>query len=215
MSATSRINKVFGVGLSRTGTTSLNAALELLGIKSIHFPEDKRTCDQLLAGDYNLDILNNYQAITDIVVAPFYPQFDVTFPGSKFILTVRDRDDWIRSARYLFDGWRRAIESHEVVRADGVVGNRLTISLSNYIDFCTYGLANFNEHRFLYVYDQHIRNVKEYFAGRDDLLVLDICSGQGWESLCPFLGLPIPDCKFPWRNKASENGLMRRSIRLM
>jgi hypothetical protein len=40
--------------------------------------------------------------------------------------------------------------------------------------------------------------VKEYFRDRpDDLLVMNICAGEGWEKLCPFLGLAIPKVKFP------------------
>ena len=33
-----QINKVFGIGLSRTGTSSLYEALTILGIDTIHYP---------------------------------------------------------------------------------------------------------------------------------------------------------------------------------
>ena len=40
-----------------------------------------------------------------------------------------------------------------------------------------------------------------HFAGRpDDLLVLDVVGGEGWERLCPFLGLAPPDEPFPHFN---------------
>jgi hypothetical protein len=43
--------------------------------------------------------------------------------------------------------------------------------------------------------------VRRYFAGRpDDLLVLDICRGEGWEPLCAFLGLEPPGRGFPSLN---------------
>lgn len=35
-----------------------------------------------------------------------------------------------------------------------------------------------------------------------NLLVLDICGGEGWEKLCPFLGKEIPQIEFPHRNKS-------------
>ena len=38
----------------------------------------------------------------------------------------------------------------------------------------------------------------------DRLLVLDIVGGDGWEVLCPFLGLPIPHQPFPHSNKTAK-----------
>ena len=47
---------------------------------------------------------------------------------------------------------------------------------------------------------EHERRVRAYFADRpDDLLVIDISAGEGWEALCPFLGVPVPDKPFPRR----------------
>ena len=47
---------------------------------------------------------------------------------------------------------------------------------------------------------EHERRVRAHFAGRpDDLLVMDITAGDGWEQVCPFLGLPVPDAPFPRR----------------
>ena len=35
----------------------------------------------------------------------------------------------------------------------------------------------------------------------DDLFVLDVRGGEGWEKLCPFLGLNVPDVPFPHANE--------------
>jgi hypothetical protein len=44
--------------------------------------------------------------------------------------------------------------------------------------------------------------VHDYFRERpDDLLVLNICAGEGWERLCPFLGQDVPGIPFPWANR--------------
>ena len=44
-------------------------------------------------------------------MAPFYAQLDRAFPGSKFILTVREKEAWLRSAevhwRVLLGWWDR------------------------------------------------------------------------------------------------------------
>jgi hypothetical protein len=64
-----------------------------------------------------------------------------------------------------------------------------------------------NESVYVERYERHNREVLEYFAGRPkDLLVLDLTGGDGWPQLCPFLGHPVPDVPFPWKNsKKSRN----------
>jgi len=42
--------KIFGLGLSKTGTSSLTDALNLLGVKAVHYPHDQRTYEELRAG---------------------------------------------------------------------------------------------------------------------------------------------------------------------
>src|SRR5262245_9885179 len=89
--------KVFGIGLSKTGTSSLDRALNELGIASIHFPCDRTTHRELAAGNYRLSVLRQYRAATDIAVGPFYAQLDQVYPRSKFVLTVRELDPWLES----------------------------------------------------------------------------------------------------------------------
>ena len=51
------------------------------------------------------------------------------------------------------------------------------------------------------------REVNLYFNDRsDDLLVLDVCGGEGWEPLCSFLGLDPPRGPFPHLNAARRAG---------
>lgn len=190
--------KVFGLGLSRTGTASLGDALNILGIRTIHFPCDPQTFIELRTGNYDLTILKDYRGIVDIPVVPYYAQFDARFPGSKFILTVRDKDAWLASCeRFLPVVRDLSQDSHDF--ADFVT----------FIHAAVYGVVPVQRERFAYVYDLHLRNVRAYFADRpDDLLVMDITAGDGWEKLCPFLGLDVPPTPFPHANVAGGlNGL--------
>ena len=67
-----------------------------------------------------------------------------------------------------------------------------------------YGCYEFSCHRLSYVYDQHYQSVIHYFKDRpNDLLVLDICNGDGWEKLCPFVNKPFVDFPFPFVKKQS------------
>ena len=93
------INKVFGLGFSKTGTLSLTSALNSLGIRTIHFPYDKITEKELFMGSNKLSILDNHQAITDISIIPFYKNLDKSYPGSKFIMTKRETNSWLRSIK--------------------------------------------------------------------------------------------------------------------
>ncbi len=71
--------KVFGIGLSRTGTSSLTEALQMLGLSAVHFPTTNAEIEA-------------HQAATDTFEA-----LDDRYPGSLFIMTVRPRADWLAS----------------------------------------------------------------------------------------------------------------------
>ena len=94
--------KIFGLGLSKTGTGSLNRALELLGYKSFHYPYDDLTFHELVTGQYHLTLLETYDAITDITSIPYYRQLDRAY-DSKFILTIRDKEDWLQSTEVFWN----------------------------------------------------------------------------------------------------------------
>jgi len=182
--------KIFGIGLSRTGTKSLAGALNLLGIRTKWFPQDAQTYRELIMGEYRLSILRTYQGLTDTPVVPYFAQFDRLYPGSKFILTVRDKGAWLRScARH----WANS----------GITGPEPDSApfwrkFAQFIDCCVYGSYAFNKDRWSYVFDTHTENVTRYFSDRPDrLLVMDVTKGDGWDKLCPFLGLDAPDGSFP------------------
>jgi hypothetical protein len=186
--------KVFGVGLNKTGTTSLEAALNLLGIRTVHYPFKRATYDELTSGSYRLSIMETFQAAVDTSVAPFYPQLDREYPGSRFILTQRDPESWLRS-----------IECHWPVMREWCEREPQFGRFTDFISAVVYGSIGFHRDRFLYAYKTHERNVREYFRDRpEDLLVIDICNGHGWEKLCPFLGLEIPAFPFPHSNRGKD-----------
>ena len=185
------MSKVFGLGLSKTGTSSLAEALNQLGIRTIHYPYDKSTFECLRNGRYRLPVLEEYQGAVDIPVAPFFAQLDAEYPGSRFVLTVRDPEAWLRS-----------VELHWELMMEWCHQYPDFKRFQEFISSCVYGSVGFSRERFLYAYETHRRNVACYFRDRPgDLLVLDICGGQGWEALCPFLGLEIPDAPFPHANE--------------
>ncbi len=184
--------KVFGIGMPKTGTTSLNAALEILGIRSLHFPNDDTTVSELKAGKYKLSVLDKYDALTDVPIPAIFAQLDQAFPNSKFILTVREMDSWLESCR----------------KADFNQPNRLPRpgGTREYYRALLYGTVKYNEDRFRWVHETHLKTVGEYFSGERAvrLLVMDFAAGDGWNKLCPFLGKDFPEEYFPHKNKRME-----------
>jgi hypothetical protein len=203
-------NKIFNIGLPRTGTTSLNQALNALGFKSIHNPKYFRK--HAMEGRYHFDN-NDWRALTNFG-EHFYPQLDQAYPNSKFILTIRDEMDWLKSwERQIGDStgdevptrwaWTQPLRMWErKIQRIFAHDTRITHMHARIDIFGTY---KFHAERCLYVYRLHRKNVLEYFKERPhDLLVMDICGGDSWEKLCSFLDIDIPEIPFPWKRPAKS-----------
>lgn len=80
--------KVFAVGFNKTGTTSIHTLFKKLGLPSYH-GENWRSCD-------NLRLLDSYDCFSDGIPEDL-PKLDKMYPGSKFILQVRNLDSWVYS----------------------------------------------------------------------------------------------------------------------
>lgn len=184
--------RVWGIGLTRTGTTSLHNALKILGYQSVHWP----TLHALLSGDL--------QAATDESVAAVYRYLDHRFPGSKFILTERSETEWLRSAAL-----HRAEHAAQIDRLVSSSPGRLSVRQRLrridviFTQMTIYGTITFEETKFLAGYRRHVDQVLQYFTGRNDLLRMRICDGHDWSVLVPFLqSTNSPRCAFPHANGA-------------
>jgi hypothetical protein len=175
--------KIFCIGLNKTGTISLHQALTELGFTSLHWggPASRRAVERAIAeGKPLLEYLEDRDAYSDIQrLSTNFDVLDEQYPGSKFILTTRDIDEWI-------DSRERHVERNRERRTRGEYdGNFLELEPDRW-------RAQFIEHH---------ERVERYFRGRDDLLVMRITQGDGYEQLCPYLDRPIPDAPFPWRHR--------------
>ena len=174
--------------MHRTGTTSLVKALNMLGIKACHFPAE-------LLYDLDHPIITKFQGFADNPVPLLYRQLDRRHPNSKFILTIRDEREWLKSVRWLFNEGRKLFMDAEKIR--GLV----LCDLIRDIHTGLYGTTTFDETVFLQKYRAYHQEVLAYFAERPDaLLTLDLTQGNAFEKLCPFLDKPIPRRPFPHQN---------------
>lgn len=170
--------KILGIGLSRTGTTSLHRALEILGFKSCHWLTDFRKAYR-------------FHALTDSNIAFAYHALDIMYPGSRFILTTRHQlDHWVDSMRFMYDHLCRIKSPFDGPMCLNKIFTRL------------YGRPHhWTPDDLKAAYRRHLDEVLHYFQDRPlDLLTLDITRGDGWAKLCPFVDRPIPDKPFPHAN---------------
>ena len=197
--------KILGVGLSRTGTLSLTLALRGLGLKAIHY--DRVRLNDILEGsnpDPDFRRYDDVDAVTDLPSAYFYRELLEAYPESKAILTVRDVESWwVSVSRHVnvnspykppavfgYDSRVRTLGSAPLT--DLGADNHLKMLVLN----CVYGSTIALEYLYKKKYLDHnecvVRDVPV-----ERLLVMDITAGDGWEKLCGFLGLPVPDLPFP------------------
>jgi hypothetical protein len=193
--------RVFGIGLSRTGTKSLAEALTTLGYRCGHYPEGMAALEWSRTElSLDIDSVAKWDALTDIPAAAFYRELDDAFPTAKFILTLRDKATWLAS-----------ISNHlSIARRDYWSAHRLEDTKVLALREKVYGSTDFDESRFSTAYDEHVRGVCDHFAGRDErLLTMDIPGGDGWASLCDFLSQETPQKRFPVNNARRKR--MRQS----
>ena len=175
--------KIFGIGFHKTATTSLAEALKYLGYR-VTGPDgvdNSNIANEVY--EMAFDLADKFDAFQDNPWPILYKELDVRYPGSKFVLTVRPAEDWIKSMVNHFN-------EKETPMRQWIYG---------------VGHPRGNENLYLARYNRHNNEVIEYFKGRpEDLLVLRITAGEGWEKLCPFLGTAIPAVAFPRANTAPE-----------
>lgn len=168
------ISHCWGIGLARTGNTSLCAALRALGYDRV-------------AQDPAFDAMPDLQAACGNTVVLHYKYLDFVFPGSKFILTTRPVGDWLRSMERSHLQNPRPIEGQH---------DRIARRMAIY-ETVGYDVGVLTE-----AYHRHHSEVRRYFAKRPHyLLEFNIAGGEQWDPLCACLGVPRPARDFPHLNR--------------
>lgn len=184
----SAASKVFGIGWAKTGTTTLGRCFEILGFK--HQSQRLDLVTDLQKQDLSriFAVVREKESFEDWPWILLYEALDRAFPGSRFVLTTRDSNRWLRSYQ-------------NMLRQQGEPTPEM-----NEIRQILYGLPfpHVTDQQLIDRYEAHQRNVLSYFNERpDSLLVVDWERGDGWEQLCPFLKRPIPREPFPHANRGT------------
>jgi hypothetical protein len=189
--------KVIGAGLGRTGTVSLKLALEQLGVGRCyhmtellahpeHLPQWQRAIDG--QPDWSA-LFAGYGATVDYPACIYWRELADLYPQAKVILTERDPDEWFASTQ--------ATIFSAVLRERGA-GSPIAFVLKK-LDALHGNLDD--RAAMVDSFRRHSRAVIDGIA-RQRLLVYQV--EQGWEPLCEFLGVPVPDTPFPRANTRAE-----------
>ncbi|KAI1733660.1 hypothetical protein F4680DRAFT_440873 [Xylaria scruposa] len=221
----SRKVQVISAGYSRTGTVSMSLALEkLLNGPILHGGTQILTRDD----DYCLTWIKAYEAreagdreetlklvrkatagfvgTADLPPADFMSEMVELYPDAKVVLVKRDATRWWNSIAALtsrttpswlgivlapIPGWRylasfAQVYSRSTLRLAGLEDRNASPA-----DLIKYGGAHILE-----AHQEKVRSL----VSNDQLLEMDL--KDGWEPLCKFLKIPVPNEPFPRANDA-------------
>jgi hypothetical protein len=206
--------KLIGAGLPRTGTLSQKVALEILGVgPCYHMVNVLGDLDiatlwrRALDGEADWpEIFDGFESTVDWPGSFFYGELIDVYPDAKVLLSLRDADSWAQSMRDTIWGvlygdilirhlsearaivdpkWRGYIEMmREMWQQSGLLQGENTTAES-----MAHAMERYHE--------QVQRDVPS-----DRLLVWSV--GDGWEPLCEFLEVPVPEMPFPHLNDSKE-----------
>ena len=190
--------RVIGAGVGRTGTNSLQLALEhLLGGRCYHMlevfphPEDIDVWHQAALGrppDWRV-FLQDWVAAVDWPASAFWEGLAESFPDALILLSVRDAESWWASAsNTILGAFERAPESPWRSMVEAMFRHTFTADI-------------FNKEAAIAAFEGHNDYVRMH-APRARLL--EWHPGDGWEPLCHALGLPVPELPFPHVNTTED-----------
>lgn len=193
--------KVIIAGLSRCGTFSLKTAIMKLGfVKCYHFSEFMANPSHAPYWDDVTDgktinwkeLFHGYQALADVPCITFMDKIIEAFPKAKVILNTREFESWYESAKeVLFDRryvWNKSYP--HTIKSDDY-----------YLDVVLEGKYHDKEYMRNY-FTSYYEKIKSLVP--PEQLLTDYEVKHGWEPICKFLGLEVPNEPFPKTNDREQ-----------
>jgi hypothetical protein len=179
--------RIFGIGLNKTGTSSFDQAMTILGFRSLHDGGPAVHDAVKAAIDSEAPLLSNldpqFDAFSDIgLLSRRFRMLDGQYPGSHFVFTTRPFNEWI-------DSRRRHVERNVAMKESGSYhGTFLVVDMDKWTR----------------EWDQHNERVHRYFENRSDFLEIDLTRNPQWGPICTLLGVAEPETPFPWANRGDK-----------
>lgn len=235
--------RVLSLGMGRTGTASMQAALQTLGYPTYHGFEmhanvpDNDMWNEALDAKYKRTprfqgpegevwgeeewrahfdrLLGHVSATTDLPCNVFGPELMAAYPEAKVILVEREIESWYAS-------WENAlIKSLEIpgldfyMRFDGDVRKMVNVAREGVMKY-QFHAATTQQYRTnaRSTYRAHYAEVRALLKDQPGRL-LEYRLGSGWEPLCEFLSQPVPNVKFPHVNESAAHDEMGEVAKVM
>jgi hypothetical protein len=199
---------IIGSGLGRTGTKSLQTALNMLGFGPCYhmievFQDQERKVPQWIDASKAVDsgeyadwdaVFDGYRSSVDYPGAAYWRELIAHYPQAKVIHTVRDPEAWFESTQATI------FRPGGVALSAFVQGGQMADFFRAFIRGEL--IDHLHDHGFLVDYfRRHTEEVKAAIPS-ERLLIYE--PGQGWEPLCDFLGVAAPPEAYPSENSRAE-----------
>ncbi len=191
--------RVIGTGFGRTGTDSMREALEILGFGPCHHmralieddPHNMAWRGCIASEDMDWDqLLGGYQSCVDWPSAHYWPQLVEQFPEAKVLLTWRTPESWWASfEKTILPRLLEDTETEETAPGSQLIALRV------------FGGKPLEKNHCISAYEANVAAVKAKIPA-DRLLIYKI--GDGWDPLCDFLNVGVPDTPYPRSNNTAE-----------
>jgi len=184
---------IFQIGFNKCGTTSMHALFWKSGYNSFHWDngnlaktiQENIDSQDIVKGYPKNSFFNDMElslANEDIFCQYYFQKFFETYPNSKFVLNIRDKDKWLKSRiRHTISGdkrrWRFGEYNLPVYAKDSMfrIGDKLNINFRKHEGTdCSDG-PELLKKIWSCQWDSHINAVKDFFTRSPDrLLIFDI-----------------------------------------
>lgn len=176
--------KVFGIGLNKTGTTTLGRVFSELGFRNLSYDlELLRSASQNDMAPI-FKAINNYDSFEDWPWPLLFEEVDKNNIDSKFILTTRKNSE----------AWIESLKKH-AERTGPTEARKIVYG---------YKMPHGNENEHIRMYKKHNNRVRNHFKKKGNMIEVSWEEGDGWKKICSFLGKQKPKREFPHANKSEQ-----------
>ena len=214
--------KVIGAGFGRTGTLSAYTALKQLGFPCYHMFEVlenkqnkshldfwRKVANSEPGTQHNWDeVFANYTATVDNPACCVWPELLAAYPDAKVVLTVHPRgaEAWYESTMDTIY-FTETMWQFKVLEFTTPFGRKFGDMSRKLIWQRSHKGTMPDRAKAIAHYHQHIENVKA-MVPPERLLIFS--ADQGWQPLCEFLGVPVPDSEFP---NVNDRAAIKQTLR--
>ena len=198
--------KVIGAGLPRTGTMSLQSALNHLGYRCYHMQEVPRnpghvdTWFNFVTEKNDMDwsvLFAEYDATVDAPACFYYRELMDQFPDAKVILTVRDAESWYKSITTLWRTIRPLRPLGYVIPKFRKFMRMVEVMMEKFIS------ARRDKDLLVEGFHRHNDRVRKTVP---ESRLLEYNVRDGWGPLCDFLECEVPEgLPFPHLNQGGSS----------